>query len=1020
MKNILNKIVLLSISAVLVAGGFFIPSQTFAASSPKLQVTGAGAGSGTVTSSDGFINCTITAGVATGTCLHTYAANNPTVTLTASAGGSSFLTSLTGGGCSGTGTCTPTGINGNNTVAVIANFGLKTNQTISFTALDNKTYGDDDFSVSATATSGLSVTFSSQTSGVCTVAGSTLHIVSAGTCTVRASQAGNSSFNSAPSVDQSFTIAKATPILSLVDSSVGYDGLAHIADVSSSLADGIVSNVLLGGEAEQINAGTYSVTADFTPADLVNYVSLIGVVVGDFTINKAETTTSITCSDVVYNAGAQEPCSVSVIGAGDLSLEFTPVYENNTDAGTASASYSYDGDSNYEGSSDNVEFNIAQAEQTITFDALDGKTYGDDDFTVSATADSGLDVTFNATGNCSIDENSVHIEGAGSCTVTASQSGDGNFSSALDVEQVFDIAKAEQVITFDIDSHSFGDADFAISADSSSGLVVNLAVTSGECELTDGTLHITAAGDCTVAATQDGDDNFLPAEEVDRTFDISKAEQTITFDSLDGKTYGDDDFTVSATADSGLDVTFNATGNCSIDGGVVSITGAGSCTIIASQEGDEDFNSASDVEQTFDIAKAEQGALSVTGLPASATYNQADVVASAEGGDGEGEVTFSSEGDACTVDATTGGVEITSGSGTCTISTSKAEDSNFNPATSEGVEISIEKADQTINFTALSDKSLTDSSFTVSASADSSLVVEFSSSSTACSVSGSTVNLISAGNCTIVASQSGDDNYNAAVSVNQSFNIVLAPTDTTPLPFTFIDQTGVALNTLIESNTITVGGIDAATAISVTGGEYSINGGAYTSISGTVVLGNTVKVRQTSSASNNTSVNTTLNIGGVTDVFTTKTLTQNNNGGNGNGNGNGGGGGGGGGSAHAATPAVPAVPANRNEGCVPGGKFSSTTGAPCTGPATPATPAVPPGQVLGAGTYNFTLKLSNGSTGNEVVELQKLLNAKLNLTLTTDGKFGAKTKAALIKFQLANGLVGDGKVGPKTRAILNS
>ncbi|MBP9716312.1 MAG: peptidoglycan-binding protein [Candidatus Pacebacteria bacterium] len=36
-----------------------------------------------------------------------------------------------------------------------------------------------------------------------------------------------------------------------------------------------------------------------------------------------------------------------------------------------------------------------------------------------------------------------------------------------------------------------------------------------------------------------------------------------------------------------------------------------------------------------------------------------------------------------------------------------------------------------------------------------------------------------------------------------------------------------------------------------------------------------------------------------------------------------------------------------------------------------------------------------------------------------DGAFGPLTKAALIKFQVANGLVGDGIAGPLTRAALN-
>jgi hypothetical protein len=114
--------------------------------------------------------------------------------------------------------------------------------------------------------------------------------------------------------------------------------------------------------------------------------------------------------------------------------------------------------------------------------------------------------------------------------------------------------------------------------------------------------------------------------------------------------------------------------------------------------------------------------------------------------------------------------------------------------------------------------------------------------------------------------------------------------------------------------------------------------------------------------------------------------------------------------------ATPAVPANVTtpDGCAPGDKFSTTTGRNCNA----ATPAVPGGQVLGAAAFHFSLFMKNGSKGNEIVELQKFLTA-LGYTLTADGEFGPKTKGAVIKFQLANGLKGDGVVGPLTRAFLN-
>jgi len=102
---------------------------------------------------------------------------------------------------------------------------------------------------------------------------------------------------------------------------------------------------------------------------------------------------------------------------------------------------------------------------------------------------------------------------------------------------------------------------------------------------------------------------------------------------------------------------------------------------------------------------------------------------------------------------------------------------------------------------------------------------------------------------------------------------ILAP-DTTPDPFSFTPQVGVALSTVATSNTITVSGINAAAPISIVGGSYSINGGAYTAAAGSVNNGNTVTLQQTSSASYSALTTATLTIGGVTGAFNVTTLAS--------------------------------------------------------------------------------------------------------------------------------------------------
>ena len=108
-----------------------------------------------------------------------------------------------------------------------------------------------------------------------------------------------------------------------------------------------------------------------------------------------------------------------------------------------------------------------------------------------------------------------------------------------------------------------------------------------------------------------------------------------------------------------------------------------------------------------------------------------------------------------------------------------------------------------------------------------------------------------------------------------SFISTTLPADTTPSDFDFTNQTNVPLTSQRTSaNTVTIAGLSAgtSTSVSVSGGTYSKNGGAYTSANTTTVNGDTFKLRHTSSGSNSTSTTTTLTVGGVAGSFVSTTV----------------------------------------------------------------------------------------------------------------------------------------------------
>jgi ABC-type Fe3+-hydroxamate transport system substrate-binding protein len=328
-------------------------------------------------------------------------------------------------------------------------------QTIAFGALSNQPFGSAPFTVSATASSGLTVSFNSQTTKICTVSGTTVTLVAGGTCTVQATQAGNTRYAAAPPVNQSFQ--------------------------------------------------------------------------------------------------------------------------------------------------------VTQESQTITFRALSNQAFGSAPFKVSATASSGLTVGFNSqtTKVCTVSGTTVTLVAAGACTVQATQAGNTNWAAATPVNQSFQVTQGSQTITFGaLSNQPFGSTPFKVTATASSGLTVSFnSQTTKVCTVSGTTVTLVSLGACTIQATQAGNTNWAAAAPVNQSFQVTQGSQTIAFGALSNQLLGSAPFKVSATASSGLTVSFNSqTKNvCTVSGTTVTLVASGTCTIQATQAGNTNWAAAAPVNQGFQV-----------------------------------------------------------------------------------------------------------------------------------------------------------------------------------------------------------------------------------------------------------------------------------------------------------------------------------------------------------------------------------------------------------------------------------
>jgi hypothetical protein len=167
-------------------------------------------------------------------------------------------------------------------------------------------------------------------------------------------------------------------------------------------------------------------------------------------------------------------------------------------------------------------------------------------------------------------------------------------------------SQLSQTITFGALSNvSFSAIPVALSATATSGLTVTFASnTPSVCVVSGASVTLLSTGICSITASQSGDSAYLAAAPVTQTFTVTAEAQTITFGALSNQTLGSTAPALSATAGSGLVVTFisNSAAVCTVSGVNVTLVAVGTCSIVASQAGNAIFAAATPVTQVFTVS----------------------------------------------------------------------------------------------------------------------------------------------------------------------------------------------------------------------------------------------------------------------------------------------------------------------------------------------------------------------------------------------------------------------------------
>lgn len=318
-------------------------------------------------------------------------------------------------------------------------------------------------------------------------------------------------------------------------------------------------------------------------------------------------------------------CIINLNSSGQGSCN-TPIIAVASELGLFDVVAYYTGNTSYQRSaSAPVPYGLAAATQTIDFDPISEQAVGTVVYANAiSTNQLRLNVSFSSLtpSVCTVSNATIPAPitflTTGTCTIAADQSGDGYIQPAPQVTRTF-LVKLGQTISF----ASPGDRPYtpmpltlSATAGASGNPVVFATSTPTVCVLSGNSLTLLALGTCTLTANQLGNNDYVAAPTVARSFVVQQAPQTIVFPQPVDRVLGAPAFTLGASGGgSGLPLVLTSTTPtvCSVTRGTATanLLAAGTCTIVASQTGSTLYAAAPPVTRSFQVQAAAARALTV-------------------------------------------------------------------------------------------------------------------------------------------------------------------------------------------------------------------------------------------------------------------------------------------------------------------------------------------------------------------------------------------------------------------------